>query len=38
MGIPIGAKLVFAYGDIDAEAYVSSDRKVKPAGSDEEGL
>jgi hypothetical protein len=28
MGIPIGAKLVFTYSDIAAEAYVSSDRKV----------
>jgi hypothetical protein len=36
MGIPIGAKLVFTYGDIAAEAYVSSDRKVKPPESDEE--
>jgi hypothetical protein len=36
MGIPIGAKLVFTYGEVDAAAYVSSDRKVKPAGSDEE--
>jgi hypothetical protein len=36
MGIPIGAKLVFTYGDITAEAYVFSDKKVKPAGSDEE--
>jgi len=28
--------LVFAYDDISAETYVSSDRKVKTAGSDEE--
>ena len=36
MGIPIGAKLVMSYGDISAEVYVSSDRKVKAEGSDEE--
>jgi len=36
MGIPIGAKLVFSYGEISAEVYVSSDRKVKTADSDEE--
>jgi len=36
MGIPIGAKLVFNYDDISAEVYVSSDRKVKTADSDEE--
>jgi hypothetical protein len=36
MGIPIGAKLIFTYGDESAEAYVSSDRKVKTTGSDEE--
>jgi hypothetical protein len=36
MGIPIGAKLVFTNSDIAAEAYVSSDRKVKPSDSDEE--
>jgi len=36
MGIPIGAKLVFAYGEIAAEVYVSSNRKVKTADSDEE--
>jgi hypothetical protein len=36
MGIPIGAKLVLAYDDVSAEAYVSSERKVKIAGSDEE--
>jgi len=36
MGIPVGAKLVFTYGNESAEAYVSSDRKVKSAGSDEE--
>jgi len=36
MGIPIGAKLIFAYGEISAEVYVSSDRKVKTADSDEE--
>jgi len=36
MGIPMGAKLVFAYDDVSAEAYVSSDRKVKTEGNDEE--
>jgi hypothetical protein len=36
MGIPIGAKLVFTNSDIAAEAYVSSDRKVKSSDSDEE--
>ena len=36
MGIPIGAKLVFSYDEIAAEIYVSSDRKVKIADSDEE--
>ena len=36
MGIPIGAMLVFSYGDISAEVYVSSERKVKTADSDEE--
>ena len=36
MGIPIGAKLIFTYGDVSAEAYVSSDRKVKPTFGDEE--
>ena len=36
MGIPIGAKLVFTWGDISAEVYVSSDRKVKTADNDEE--
>ena len=36
MGIPIGAKLVFSYDEISAEVYVSSDRKVKAADSDEE--
>jgi hypothetical protein len=36
MGIPIGAKLVFTYSDVVAEAYVCSDRKVKPSDSDEE--
>jgi hypothetical protein len=39
MGIPIGAKLIFTYGDIDVEAFVSSDRKVKTAdGEDEKSL
>jgi hypothetical protein len=33
---PIGAKLIFTYGDINAEAYVSSDRKVKTADGEEE--
>jgi hypothetical protein len=36
MGIPIGAKLVLTYGDVTAEAYVFSDRKVKLSDSDEE--
>ena len=36
MGIPLGAKLVLSYGEIPAEVYVSSDRKVKTADSDEE--
>ena len=36
MGIPIGALLVLSFGDISAEVYVSSDRKVKTAGNDEE--
>jgi hypothetical protein len=36
MGIPIGAKLVLSYGETSAEVYVSSDRKVKTADSDEE--
>jgi hypothetical protein len=36
MDIPIGAKLVFTYGGISAEAYVSSEKKVKTADSDEE--
>jgi hypothetical protein len=36
MGIPIGAKLIFTYGDTDAEAYVSSDKKVKTADNEEE--
>jgi hypothetical protein len=36
MGIPIGAKLTLNYGDTSAEVYVSSDRKVKMADSDEE--
>jgi len=36
MDIPIGAKLVFTYGDKSVEAYVSSNRKVKTADSDEE--
>jgi hypothetical protein len=36
MGIPMGAKLVFSYDEISAEVYVSSDRKVKAADSDEE--
>jgi hypothetical protein len=36
MGIPIGARLVLTYGDISAEVYVSSERKVKTADSDEE--
>ena len=36
MGIPIGSKLDFSYGDITAEVYVSSDKKIKTADSDEE--
>jgi hypothetical protein len=36
MGIPIGAKLVFSYGDMDAEVFVSSDRKVKTNPEDDE--
>jgi len=36
MGIPIGARLVLTYGDISAEVYVSSERKVKTMDSDEE--
>jgi len=36
MGIPIGAKLVLSYDEITAEVFVSSDRKVKTADSDEE--
>ena len=36
MGIPIGAKLVFTYGDVTAEVYVSSDRKIKAIDNDEE--
>ena len=36
MGVPIGAKLVFTYGETSAEVFVSSDRKVKTADSDEE--
>ena len=36
MGIPIGAKLVFTYDETSAEVFVSSDRKVKTADSDEE--
>jgi hypothetical protein len=36
MGIPLGAKLVLSYDEISAEAYVSSDRKVKTSDSDEE--
>lgn len=36
MGIPIGAMLVMSFGDKSAEVYVSSDRKVKTADSDEE--
>ena len=36
MGIPIGAKLDLSYGEISAEVYVSSDRKVKSADSNEE--
>jgi|GEM_PF-1801996 len=36
MGIPIGAKLDFSYDEKSAEVFVSSDRKVKTADSDEE--
>ena len=36
MGIPIGARLVLTYGDISAEVYVSSEKKVKTADCDEE--
>jgi hypothetical protein len=36
MGIPIGAKLIFNYGDTVAEVFVSSDRKVKINPDDEE--
>jgi len=36
MGIPIGAKLVFSYDEKSTEVFVSSDRKVKTADSDEE--
>jgi len=36
IGVPIGAKLVFTYGETSAEVFVSSDRKVKTADSDEE--
>ena len=36
MGIPIGAMLVFSYGDISAEVYVASDRKIITAESKEE--
>jgi len=36
MGIPIGARLVLINEKISAEVYVSSDRKVKTADSDEE--
>jgi len=36
MGIPLGAKLIFSYNDKSMEVYVSSDRKVKTADSDEE--
>jgi hypothetical protein len=36
MGIPMGVKLIFTYGDINAEAYVSSDRKVRTADGEEE--
>jgi len=36
MGVPIGAKLVFTYGETSAEVFVSSDRKVKTSESDEE--
>jgi len=36
MGVPIGAKLIFTYGETSAEVVVSSDRKVKTSDSDEE--
>ena len=36
MGIPVGAKLVLSYGEISAEVYVSSAKKVKTTDSDEE--
>jgi len=36
MGVPIGAKLVFTCGETSVEVFVSSDRKVKTADSDEE--
>jgi hypothetical protein len=36
MGIPIGAKLIFSYGDTAVEAFVSSDRRVKTSQDDEE--
>ena len=36
MGIPIGARLVFSYGDTYTEVIVASDRKVKATDSDEE--
>jgi len=36
MGIPLGAKLIFTYGDEPAEVYVTSERKVKAPDSDEE--
>jgi len=38
MGVPIGAKLVFTYGETSAEVFVSSDRKVKTSEGDEEKL
>jgi len=34
--VPIGVKLVFTYGETSVEVFVSSDRKVKTADSDEE--
>ena len=34
MGIPIGAKLTFTYGDVAAEAIVTSEKKVKTANDD----
>ena len=36
MGIPIGSKLTLLNEGISAEVYVSSGRKVKTVGSDEE--